>query len=453
MSDTPLPRTIGSDDAYRQRRARYALNRAYYRGEQRSRAQLRRLTTPRNFTALFVDTVTAHMGGGRVSFGDDALAEELEQFYEFVMDSEDGELFDFDAETGCAVDGDAVQKVTWDDQQQRVRLTRVDPAAVWVQTRPDDPAAVELVAQQYEVTATDAPFMFGDRLVAALGIRKKATITEAWTRHRWDVWLGHELMLSEPNPYRAGIPYVMYPNYRVPGDPFWGRGDPDRIRDLQDRFNAAAADTDWLAELAGQILVLEGVDAGGNISVRPGAVFEIPEHAKAYTLDLLQGGLQSRLDYLGDLRADMHAIARIPKTALGDSDKNLSGLALQIQLGPLIRFVHRKRLTRTAALRQRARLIAALGAQFGQVPGEPVLPISVMWDDAIPSDRADDLSNAVIELSLGRDAEAVLRSIGVDDPAAELRARASQVAAGLISPAGTQGGFPSGRTEPNPTGV
>ena len=440
----PLPRSIASDQAFQARRARYEENRRYYRGEQRTQAQRNRNTTPRNFTALFIDTVSAHMGGSRVSFGDDALAEELEQFHEFVMDDHDSEQLDSDAEISCATDGDAVQKVTWDDREQRVRLQRVDPLAIWVKTRPDDPSTIETVAQQYEVVADDAPFLFGDQLVNALGSARKGRITEEWTRDFWRVWLNEQPMLMEPNPYRGRIPYIINPNYRNPGDPFWGRGDPERIRPLQDLLNSTAADTDWLAQVEGMILVLEGATQG-TMTIRPGAVLELPEGAKASTLDMMKNTLTQRLLLHADILADMHAIARIPKTALGQSDSKLSGIALQVQLGPLVRFVHRKRLVRSAALRNRARLIAALGAQFGQVSGEPLLPPRIDWDDAIPSDRAADLDNAVTELTLGRDAEAVLRSIGVDDPAAELRARASQVAAGLIGPAGIQGGF-NGRT-------
>jgi len=46
-----------------------------------------------------------------------------------------------------------------------------------------------------------------------------------------------------------------------------------------------------ILELSGNpVAVLENVEESEDIAVKPGAVWNIPEDAKAYLLDLLQGG-------------------------------------------------------------------------------------------------------------------------------------------------------------------
>ncbi len=450
---TPLPKRITSDNAYVQRAARYAENRRYYAGEQTRgrRARGVRGLTVRNYTALFIDTATAHMGSPRISWGDDELANAHEEHYAAVMAAHDGELFEYETETACAVDGDAAVKVTWDDQERRVRLQRVDPATIWIEGRPDDPLATETVAQRYTLSIEDAPVMFGGQLVTSFGSRRKATITEGWRTDTWEVWLEDELMLSERNPY-GFIPYIVFPNFRGPADR-WGTSDGQRIREQQDTKNQTGSDTDNLARVSGNIVTVSGAD-DGDLAVEPGAVWYLPEGARADVLDVMRGNLlEQRIAYEQHLEAELHALARIPKTALGEAGNAPSGLALQVQLGPLVRLVHRKRLTRSAALRSRARYIAALGTKFGGLPEIGDRLPTVLWDDPIPSDRSDDLSNAETEVRLGRSVRAVLASIGVEDPDAELAARRQEIADGLAAPVNTPGVVDHGTGNPHSTGV
>lgn len=438
MPDTPLPKRINADASYRERQRRYDENRRYYNGDHPISRRLRQSQrAPRNYTALFVDTIVAHMGSARVTFGPDPAADALDDYVARVLARNDGEQLDYDAEVACAVDGDAAIKVTWDAEEQRVRVTLVDPKGIWAATRPDDPREIAIVAQQYTLTAEDFPLVFPNGRVEMWGNRRRALITEAWTNTYWQVWVGEDLMFTEPNPYGL-IPYVIYPNWRAPGE-LWGTGDPERIRPLQDALNNGYADLDWLMELASNVIVLEGVD-GGDLAVRPGAIWELPQDAHAYVLELLQGDVTGqRLAYLRDILHAMHAISRVPETALGSTDREVSGFALQIELGPLIRLVARKRLSRSAALRRRAQLIAALGAKFDGQPVATTVP-EVIWTDAIPTDRSDELANAQVELALGRDPAAVLRSIGVENPDAELAASLRHKRALAAMPAQPQQG-------------
>lgn len=430
MSATPLPRLITSDNDRAQRVRAYDENRRYYDGDHKVTRSTRSgrapaEAAPRNYSALFVDTVTAHMGRPVVTFGeDDEQADTFTEYLAETLAEEDGEVLDYDAEVSCAVDGDAAQKVTWDDEEQRVRVALVDPARLWVRHRPDNIREVEAIAEQYVIDASSGPVLFPGGAVRAVVTR--TMVTEVWTRTSWEVWLAETLEMSVPNPY-GFIPYVLYPNWRSPGK-FWGRGDPARLRRLQDRINSAANDLDTFMEIASNVLVLEGVDDHGDLAIRPGAILDMPAESKAYVLDLLTGDMAGqRLAHLGELRDAIHGLGRIPVSALGNLGRDISGTALQIELGPLVRLVNQKRLYRTAALRRRAQLVVALGARFGGLPElPPGMRPSVNWDDAIPADRGDELSNAEAELRLGRSRASILRTLGVEDPAAELAARVAE---------------------------
>ncbi len=430
MSATPLPQRITSNNAMATRGKDVLEQRAYYRGEQAiNRTGVRRRhRAARNMTRLMVDTVASYVGRATISWGDDDVATELEARLAAVESAERLEQKDAETETACAVDGDSVWKVTFDDREKRVRVAQVDPRGVYVECRRDDPTEVELVAQQYTIGAADYPALFGSALVPAGGERSR--ITEAWTAESWQVWENNILRLDEPNPYGL-LPYVVSPNVRAPFE-FWGTSDVRQLMALQDELNEAETDTDGIMALAGNIVVITGADSSEGLAVAPGQVWELPPDSKAEVLELLAGNhIGQRKIHLDHLRDTIYALAQVPGIAAlgGDLKTGVSGLALQIQLGPVLRLVARKRLTRGTAYAQRARLIAVLDERFGGGPAVLGHEPSVLWQEPVPGDRAEQLTAAETELRLGRDREAVLRSIGVEDPGAELAARKRQDAA------------------------
>lgn len=450
----PLPKRISSDSAFAARRSGYRLARQYYGGRHR----INNFRAPweqgvrkiRNFLGLFVDTTVSQLGEPSVSWEDGEGPHDAH--YRETMEREGGAAFETALELGLAVDGDGITKVTW-DASRGVRVVDVDPSAVYVERDAADPSTVALVAQQYEIAEGRTSPALPAGIGAAFGPRGKTTITEVWTRDRWEIWRGEELSYAEENPYGGLIPYVVAANVRLARE-WWGVSDVLPLVGLQDAINTGEHDLDWTMELAGNVVVRTGVDDSKALAVRPGVVWDLPEKATASVLDLLTGNaVGQRLDYLSHLRDVAHSLSRVPHVSVGDAGigSTVSGLALQLQLGPLERLIATKRVSRTAALRERARLVASLGSQFGGLPEIDGLP-DVSWRDAIPSDRQGDLANSETELRLGRDAEAVLADIGVEDPRAELEARRRQVSEGLIGPAGSMGDFGHGRGSAEPSG-
>lgn len=73
--------------------------------------------------------------------------------------------------------------------------------------------------------------------------------------------------------------------------------------------------------------------------------------------------LQRDADAADARDAHAHDLSETPRIAFGDGGGDRSGVALQLELDPLLRKVARKRLTRTGALRRRDALILRVLAQ------------------------------------------------------------------------------------------
>ena len=153
----------------------------------------------------------------------------------------------------------------------------------------------------------------------------------------FELWLGDRLHERKPNPY-GFIPFVIFPNLREPKQ-FWGVSDLAAVVEPARELNRAMSQLSAILELSGNpIAVLENIENAEDIAVEPGAVWELPDRAKAYLLDLLQGGgVQLHASYIDLLYRSLHDLTETPRTSFGDNQKALSGVALPtIWLGPLL---------------------------------------------------------------------------------------------------------------------
>ena len=269
------------------------------------------------------------------------------------------ERLDLETEIDTAVLGYGAFKVVWDEREGRAVVSAPDVQGLFAWWLGDDVRRLWRVASRYRLDADEVAARYG-RVPGEgpTGARPaELEIVEAWTAERFELWAGDELLEERPNPYGV-LPFVIYPNLPRPKH-FWGISDIEPVREPLDELNRALTQLSRILELSGNpIAVLENIEEARDIAVQPGAVWELPEQARAYLLDLLQGGgVRLHVDYVELVYRALHDLAEVPRIAFGDARGDRSGVALRTELDPLLRRVERKRLVRSAALAERDRLI------------------------------------------------------------------------------------------------
>ena len=186
-------------------------------------------------------------------------------------------------------------------------------------------------------------------------------------------------------------------------------------------LNRALSQLSMILELSGNpVAVLENVTEAQDIAVQPGAVWELPERARAYLLDLLQGGgVRLHVDYVELIYRTLHDLGESPRTSFGDNGRGLSGVALNIELDPLLKKVQRKRLLRESALKRRNELILRLLERYTGVSYAPYRS-RVVWSPLLPIDRSRLVVDETRLVAAGiHSHRRAADELGVDDPDSE----------------------------------
>jgi len=188
-------------------------------------------------------------------------------------------------------------------------------------------------------------------------------------------------------------------------------------------LNRALSQLSTIIELSGNpIAVLEGVERAEDIAVQPGAVWELPEKARAYLLDLLQGGgVRLHVDFIDLIYRTIHDLSEAPRTSFGDNPKALSGVALEMDMHPLLQRVRRKRLVRTAAYQRRNELILKV---MEQRTGVSYLPVrqQIVWGPVLPQDRGRLVQDEQTLVNAGlHSRRTAMENLGVPDAEVEMR--------------------------------
>ncbi len=421
MNETSIPTQLTRRDMDRFRGYKELLD--FYNGQHWAGRAVRgekRLTF--NYAKVFIDKVTSYLMSGLnfavepVEDSEEAKqrAQRAEQALYQTYEQNNLEQLDFDTEIDCAVLGDACYKVIWDAEVRRVRVTTPDIQGIYAWWLGDDISRVWRVASKYSLSAEETELLYR---VKPKG--KTASIVEVWTDAEFELYLDNTLVEKKPNPY-GFIPFVIYPNLREPKK-FWGISDLPQIIQSQRELNRAMSQLSRILELSGNpIAVLENVEESEDIAVRPGAVWNIPEEAKAYLLDLLQGGgVGLHIDYINLLYRTLHDISESPRAAFGGTERDLSGIALEIELQPLLQKVRRKRLVRSTAYNRRNELILKLiekyqGEHFGNNH------LRVVWAPVLPKDLTRLVANEQVLVQTGiHSRRRAMDEIGVVNPELE----------------------------------
>ena len=375
-----------------------------------------------NYAKVLVDKVTSYLMSGTtfavdpVADSDEAKgqAKRAEQALCRVYEDNNLEQLDFDTEIDCAILGDACYKVIWDREAGKVRVTAPDVQGMYAWWLGDDVSRLWRVASRYTLSAEEV-----ERLYGITPKSKTAVVVEVWNDTTFELYLDNGLIDRKPNPY-GFIPFIIYPNLREPKK-FWGISDIPQIMQPQTELNRAMSQLSRILELSGNpIAVLENVEASEDIAVRPGAVWNIPEDAKAYLLDLLQGGgVRMHLEYIDLLYRTMHDVAESPRAAFGGVEGDLSGVALEIELQPLLQKIKRKRTIRTAVYNRRSEMVLKLIAKYtGENFGNNRM--RVVWGPVLPQDKVRQVQNEVALVQAGiHSRKWAMDELGIQDPGGE----------------------------------
>jgi hypothetical protein len=423
MSKTSIISQLNRLDIERLRRYKELLD--FYHGRQwegRERWGEKRLTF--NYTKVFIDKLTSYLMSG-INFAVDAVedseevrakARRAEAALRQVYEDNNLEQLDLETEIDGAILGDAGYKVIWDGEAKKVRVTAPDVQGIYAWWLGDDTSRIWRVASKYSLSAEESEFLYQLKPKG-----KTATVVELWTEAEFELYLDDRLVEKKSNPY-GFIPFIIYPNLREPKS-FWGISDLAPIMESQRELNRAMSQLSRILELSGNpIAVLENVEEAEDIAVKPGAVWTIPEDAKAYLLDLLQGGgVRLHIDYINLLYRTMHDIAESPRAAFGGTERDLSGVALEIELNPLLQKVRRKRIIRTAVYNRRNRMILNLLERYqGESFGDNRLRL--IWNPVLPQDLSRLVSNEQALVQSGiHSRRGAMEEVGIEDPENEFK--------------------------------
>ena len=406
----------------RSRLADYKSNLDFYNGEQwTERSKNRQLVF--NYAKIAIDKLTSYLMEG-LNFAcepventdkakDTARAAE-DVIYRVYAQNNLQEL-DYETEVDAAILGDGCYKVTWDAQEKRIRVTSPDVNGLYAWWLGDDLSKVWRIASRYTLTKDEVELLYQKKTD-----KKTVAITELWTDKDFILYLDNDTLEKKPNPY-GFIPFVIFPNVRQPKH-FWGTSDIPSLRQAQRELNRALSQLSRILEVSGNpIAVLEGVESAEEIKVAPGQVWTIPEESKAYLLDLLAGGgIRLHVDYIDMIYRCLHDISEAPRAAYGGIERELSGVALEVELQSLLQKVRRKRTIRTSAYIRRCQMVLALHKQFNKQDLTSI-NMRIIWGTVLPQDRARLAQNEQLLVQSGvHSRRTAMDELGIRDPEAEL---------------------------------
>ena len=400
------------------RLAAYKTNLDFYSGSQWQQTSRNRQLVF-NYAKVTIDKVTSFLtqGLGFACYATQdtpelqARVRTAEHLLRQTFDQNNVQQLDYETEIDAAILGDACYKVIWDTEDKRIRITAPDVSGIFAWWLGDDSSRVWRVASRYTLTQDEISLLYGQ----SIG-NKQATMAELWTAKDFSLYLDDALIESKPNPY-GFIPFIIFPNIKKPKQ-FWGESDIPILIQPQRELNRALSQLSRILELSGNpIAVLENVASAEDIKVQPGAVWTIPEEAKAYLLDLLQGGgVRLHIDYIDTIYRSLHDVSEMPRAAWGGGERDLSGTALRIELSSLIQKVLRKRTIRSNAYHDRNDMILKLAEKYMGEKLEGVIH-RVLWGPVLPEDYTAQAQTEQVLVQTGlHSRRTAMDEIGIQDP-------------------------------------
>jgi hypothetical protein len=220
--------------------------------------------------------------------------------------------------------------------------------------------------------------------------------------------IGWTLISSTPWPYEFA-PVFECKNLPKPNE-FYGRADLSRYV-LALIFYLARVDSlinKIIRAHASPKPVAKGLKSQ-DLKIGTDDILFLPNLDQQIELLEMSGDLRGAMDFRKLLREGLSEVSHVPEVATGklDSIGQLSGLALKILYGPLLDQTIKKRRLYGKLVKDAVSALLAIG-------GKPGLPVSLRWQNPMPSDEAATLNNALVKKQIGVSSDTLLQELGYD---------------------------------------
>lgn len=416
-------------DAARARRYREYLD--AYDGKHWARPRNGRSTLTVNLARAIVDKGVSYLLGRGIGFAVPAeeqglgteVAARAERLLYRVYDACELDGGDLATALNAAILGDGVWKVYWDVDRACPKVVAIDPLGFFARWSADDGARMWRADLVYAIAAEEAAAIYGPGRPSSGSGRSEVSVHERWTEQQLAIQLDGQDYKRVPNPY-GFIPFVHVANLPGPNE-HWGISDLRDVISLNRAYNERLSDqADTIRYHADPPVIFRGVSEHSDLAVGPGTVWDIPEEANVELLEW-KGSPPAVEEHLDRLLRAIYEVSETPRTAFGDSGRLLSGVALEVELRPLLQRTLRKRIAWTAALRRRNALILRLCERFGfegARPGEfAPYRTRLIWPPLLPKDDALEVQNNVALVNAGlRSHRTAIDTLGAEDAEQEL---------------------------------
>jgi hypothetical protein len=223
-------------------------------------------------------------------------------------------------------------------------------------------------------------------------------------------------------PWRfSWAPIVAVQNLPEPNS-YWGRPDlTSDVLETQLAINRVMSNAARVQRIHGHPKVVAKGVGEGDLDVGPDEAIVLPDTDSEISLLEPSATVTDHIELFKTVKSALHEISRVPEITAGRLDNigQLSGLALKILYGPLVRKTEVKRRLYGDMVRRTSAYMLELG---GYGPGSD---INIQWPEIIPSDPMMEATAAEALQRAGVSQATALSGLGYD-PETEAERRAGE---------------------------
>lgn len=257
------------------------------------------------------------------------------------------------------------------------RIIAVDPEMLRVVWSPDDVGVVEAYVLQWMAIDSRGKEYAKRQVIARDGAEWVIVDQESNDQNsaRWTT--------VDENAWRfSWAPIVDVQNLPEP-NAYWGRPDlTDDVLETQMAINRVMSNAARVQRIHGHPKVVARGVGDGDLDVGPDEAIVLPDLDSDVSLLEPKATVSDHIELFKTVKAALHEISRVPEITAGRLDNvgNLSGLALKILYGPLVRKTEVKRRLYGHLIQMTSQRVIEL-AGFG-----PFVDTDIEWPEIIPGD-------------------------------------------------------------------